>query len=373
MLSKHSCLFILSSTLIASSLCADDDATQNTPITEQSLTPPASSDVAKQPDAQPISPELVQQQLDKAEKDFKTAKEMFNPWYTGPLITPSANLLPPGLFNMQPYLFVTDNYAHFDEHGKSHSIPDLISLKGLVVLQAGVFDWLNILFTPQYIRNSQSHHCASNFGDTSVSLNFGLYKETSYYPGVAFSIGESFPSGKYQKLNPKKGGVDATGAGSYETTFSLNFGKVLWWWLPKHPMNTRLSLSYQFAVPTHIEGFNAYGGGFHTHGKVHPGSTFSADFGYEFSINQRWVLALDAVYSYTRKTTFSGNPGVDAFGLPTAVGGPFNDQFSLAPAIEYNLSSNFGFIAGVWFSPWGRNSLDFVSGVFSFEWTFGGD
>jgi hypothetical protein len=94
------------------------------------------------------------------------------------------------------------------------------------------------------------------------------------------------------------------------------------------------------------------------------GSSYSADFGYEFSFTQRWVFALDVVYNYNQKTTFSGRSG----GSP--VGGPFSDELSLAPAIEYNVNENLGFLGGVWFSVWGRNSLDFVSGIVSFTYSF---
>lgn len=321
-------------------------------------------------DEAPISPAVVESQLSKAEQDFNKAKKMFNPWYTGPLLAPSSSILPPGYFNIQPYLFVTDNYAHFDEHGKSHSIPDLISLNGTVVVQYGFAKRVQASFAPQIIRNSQSGHCSVSFGDTPVGIQFGLFTEKPYKPGVVFAVQESFPSGVYEHLNPKKGGVDATGAGTYGTKLSLVIGKVVWWWFPSHPMRFRLATSFQMNSDVDVDDFNAYGGGFGTDGTVHPGSNFSMDFGYEYSFTQRWVFALDVVYAYNCRTTFSGDPGLDGTGAVASVGGPFNDQLSFAPAIEYNVNENFGYIAGVWFSAWGRNSLNFVSGVFSFTYTF---
>ena len=82
------------------------------------------------------------------------------------------------------------------------------------------------------------------------------------------------------------------------------------------------------------------------------GPLYSADFGYEFSFSQSWAAALDVVYTYTQKTNFTGRAGTSATGAPNVVGGPFSDQLSLAPAIEYNVNSNIGFIGGVWFSVW---------------------
>lgn len=325
---------------------------------------------ADQP-AAPISPEVVEQQLDKAEHDFQVAKEMIDPWYTGPLLTPSSNIVPAGSYNIQPYLFVTDNFAAFDKHGHSHDFKhDRVQMKEAVVFQFGLTQWMNGVFTPQLVRNNQNHHTSVSFGDTTVGLNFGLLKETAYRPGLVFAVAESFPSGVYQNLNPKKGGVDSTGSGSYSTTFSLVVGKVVWWWFPKHPMRFRFAASYQLNSNVHVEGFNSYGGTFDTHGTVKPGGTATADFGYEYSFNQHWVFALDAIYYYTWKTSFHGHHGVDATGVPVPVGGPFNDGFQLAPAIEYNVNANLGFIAGIWFTPWGRNSTDFISGVFSFTYTW---
>ena len=60
------------------------------------------------------SPQQIQKELDDAESQFKKSKEMFNPWYTGPLLTPSPTMIPPGYGNFQPYVFVTDNYASYN-------------------------------------------------------------------------------------------------------------------------------------------------------------------------------------------------------------------------------------------------------------------
>ena len=317
----------------------------------------------------PPPPEVVEQQLRDAEKEFKVAKEMFNPWYAGPLLTPSAHIITPGLVNVQPYFFYTSNYGKFDKHGHSHKIPKLRTINPQVPVLIGILPWLDLSFNAQGVWNKQSGHHSGFWGDTSVGLGFGILSEGPYRPAVLFGIKESFPSGRFQHLSSKKGGVDATGAGSYQTTFSFNVSKVVWWVL-LHPMNIRFSLNYTLPASVSVEGFNAYGGGHRTDGRVHPGKSFQFDFGYEYSFTQRWVAALDVVYSYSQKTTFSGKRGFSSPGVPASVGGPFNDQLSLAPALEYNPNPNLSFLAGVWFSVWGRNSLNFVSGVVSFAYTF---
>ena len=316
----------------------------------------------------PVPHSESEAELKSAEDEFREAKKMFQPYYAGPLITPSAHIIPPGYFNIQPYLFYTNNYGRFDESGKSHDIPNLNNFNPQVVFQFGMISWMDGIIVAQGTRNTQRGKSSTNWGDTSFGLGFGLLSEGPYRPALFFGVTETFPTGKYQHLSAHKNGIDATGAGSYQTKFSFNISKVVWW-VTTHPMNLRLSLNYNVPAPVTVSGINAYGGARNTHGKAHLGQGFQGDFGYEYSFTQRWVFALDVVYTYNAKTTFSGRRGGTP-AAPAVVGGPFNDQLSLAPAIEYNPSENFGILGGVWFTVWGRNSFNFVSGVFSLEYTF---
>ncbi|MES2122546.1 MAG: hypothetical protein V4492_07205, partial [Chlamydiota bacterium] len=74
------------------------------------------------------------------------------------------------------------------------------------------------------------------------------------------------------------------------------------------------------------------------------------------------ALALDIQYQHNNKTRFSGHKGRTR-GVRNVVGGPSSEQFSLAPAFEYNFTYNVGLIAGCWFTVAGRNALEFASGV----------
>jgi hypothetical protein len=311
----------------------------------------------------PISPQEVENQLEDAEAEFQRAKKMFNPWYTGPLLAPSAHIIPPGYFNIQPYLFITNNYAKYDEHAHSKDVKNLYQLNPVLLCQFGIISWMDGILSAQGLRNKQDGHSDINWGDSTFSLGFGLLKEGPYAPAILLSVKENLPIGKYQHLTPKKNGLDATGSGAYQTTIGLNIAKVVWW-LTTHPMSFRFTQNWGIPAMVHVKGYNTYGGGPGTDGKVRLGNSYSTDLGYEFSFTQRWVLALDVVYTYNQEVKFSGHTG----GSP--VGGPFSDQLSLAPAIEYNVNENFGFIGGVWFTVWGRNSLDFLSGIASFTYTF---
>ncbi len=316
------------------------------------------------------SPQQIMTELEKAENDFEIAQKMFIPWYTGPLITSSAKNVAQGHINLQGYLYFTINHAQFNHHRKSISTPNTYILNPLLVFQVGLTKWLDVTVVPQGFFKWKKDHFADNFGDTSLSFGFQVLKEKAYVPSIRLVLGETFPTGKYQHLNFKKEGIDATGAGAYQTSFGFNISKIFWWSL-LHPVAVRLATSY--VIPdhrVHVHRFNAYGGGFHTNGKVKVGNTFNADLGIEVSLTQKWVFATDFVYTYSNKDSFHGTPGVTPNGTIAANGTPSSDQFSIAPAIEYNVSSTGGFIGGIWFSPTGRNSPNFVSIVLSYTQYF---
>lgn len=318
----------------------------------------------------PESPEQIQQELNDAEDQYKKAKEMFNPWYTGPLITPSASMMPPGQANIQPYVFVADNYAQFNEDRHSIKLPHkLISLNVSSIVQCGLTDTCDFILGVSGVANWQNGHFGGGFQDLNTTLGFPITRETLYLPKIKFSVKETFPTGKYEDLSLNGLNLNSTGGGSYQTQFSLAFGKLIWWTYP-YPMNVRLFLGYNIATPVHVRNFNAYGGGFGTRGKVRPGNTFTADFGYELSFTQRWVFAIDAVYTAQNRTKFHGTAGVDALDAPASVGGGYNDNLSLAPAIEYNWNENLGVLGGAWFSVYGRNSTNFAQAVLSVVYTW---
>lgn len=306
----------------------------------------------------------VDEQVAQAEKDFQIARKMFNPWYAGPLLTPGAHNVPPGDFVIQPYLFVKNTFAQFNGNRRSVNIDDIWTVNPTFLFQMGWLSWLDFTINVQGVYNTQKSNHSFYSGDTSLSWGIQLMKEDPYRPAVRFVIGESFPCGRYSKLDPKKGGIDATGTGSYITTFSLNVSKVIWWVLD-HPFAWRFSVNYSIPTTVHVKNYNAYGGGIGTDGRVRPGNSIAADTSIELSFTQKWVLAIDLVYTYANHATFSGHKGRLPSGMIASVGGPSNDNLSCAPAIEYNPSDHLGFLAGVWFTITGRNSSDFISGVFT--------
>lgn len=316
------------------------------------------------------TPEEIEQELQVAETQFQNAKEMFNPWYTGPLITPSATMVAPGQCVVQSYLIVVDNYQRFNSERKSMTLPSsLVQLQFLSVFQCGLTPSVDLTTTPSGSGQWQSSESGGGFGDLPFNLGFLINTESLHVPKIKFSIQVSFPTGRYQHLNSNGLALSGLGSGSYQTKFGLAIGKVVNW-ASKHPINTRLFFGYNIPTPVTVEGFNVYGGGFGTHGTVKPGNTFTADLGLEVSLNQKWAAAMDFAYTASNRTKFHGNPGTAADGTPASIGSQSSDNFSLAPAIEYNWNDSFGLVTGVQFSIYGRNSFNFVSGQFSIYYVF---
>jgi len=281
-------------------------------------------------------------------------------------------MVPPGQAMLQPYIYFTDNYGRYDSHRNLTSSPNRFYINPQpILIQIGVTPSVDATLVIGTIAQWQQSQFSGGFQDTTLQIGFQICEQTPWVPKAKFSIAQSLPTGKYQNLNPDKLSLDSTGAGAWQTSFVLSFGKVILW-DTQHPMNTRLSFNYTASTPVKVNNFNNYGGGYGTRATVYPGSTFKADLGLEVSVTEPWVVALDIVYNCTNITKYAGFPGVTTNGgtVLASMGSGFNDQLSLAPAVEYNFNANMGVLGGAWFTIYGRNASSFVSGIFSWYWQF---
>lgn len=313
-------------------------------------------------------------------------EEKIEPWFTGPLLTSSGHVIPVGYINIEPYIFATDTIGQYNTNWSRSSTPSFWTVNPLLSIQVGIAPRVDFEIAPQLLWNTTQGHSAVNVGDFPMGFAFQILEETEtdWWPAIKFTIAEQFPTGKYQHLDPHKQGTDATGTGAFVTAARLTFAK-LYHIKKRRYFNTRYALTYSMPSRVHVKGFNTYGGSYNTNGYIYTGYSLTAGIGLEYSLTRNWVLALDIQNIYTNKTRFKGNPGRQertdatitnpAGGLSGTVsnsdntlGGPYSNQLSLAPAIEYNFSDSFGIIAGCWFTVAGRNTSQFVSGVIAFNW-----
>lgn len=291
-----------------------------------------------------------------------------SPWFTGPLLAPSGTTFPKGHIGFQPYVFYTDDYGVYNNRWKRENLPDTHTVNPMTAIFIGLTDKMDLEIVLNYFSNSRNGVSNHGFGDSSVEWGYQILKGVLHTatPDLKFTITEEFPMGKYENLNPANNGTDATGSGSFETTFGLTFQK-LWAFVGGHFLRARWNFSYTIPANVTLNGFSTYGGAANTSGRIKLGNHFGTDLAFEYTLTRNWVPAIDFAYTVSAKNSFSGNPGTTALGLSAPISTVSSESFSIAPAIEYNINGNMGVIAGVWFGVTGRNTPEFISYVVSFD------
>lgn len=286
------------------------------------------------------------------------------PWFTGPLLSPSARVVPVGHVNLEPYLFYTIVDGTYGSDWEVTSKPKFFSLTPVFLFKIGLTETLDLSGNIQGSYNHTQGQSGGGFGDLQFGLEYQLLKEDKkgWLPNIKFSIQESFPTGKYDELNPTKLGTDATGIGSYATNLGITFSKLSQYG-KENFMNIRFNGSITYFAPVHVKGLSVYGGDPTTRGTAYPGNLYNFLFGAEYSLTQNWALAIDVQAFYSERNRFSGYSV-----LPVTA--PSSTQISVAPAIEYNWSESMGVIAGPWFSVAGRNANRFLSYVAAYNFYY---
>ncbi len=288
------------------------------------------------------------------------------PFFTGPLITPTAEVVTLGHWDFEPYVYVTSNYGVYDHHWNLHTGGHAITVLSQFPVWVGLTSFMDISFLPQFNSRFKNGLSSTQIGDVQITLDFQLVTATptNYLPGIKFAITETFPTGPYENLSPSKDGVDIGGGGLYQTEFEIVASRQFAI-TPCHYLSLRTAFLYNFAPPSHVRGFHSYGGGFGADGKIKIGDQFTWLSSFEYNIGIHWALACDLQFLYSKSSSFSGKIGELSNGQPANIALPAGYQWSLAPAIEYNVNQNIGMIAGAWGSFAGKNSPAFLSGVFA--------
>jgi hypothetical protein len=148
-----------------------------------------------QPQITTRSPQQIADDLNSIQNEFEVAREIFIPWYTGPLITGSANNVPQGRFNLQPYAFLDLTYSAYDGHRNVVNISNIYTINPVVVLQAGITNWLDVTLVPQGFFRWQKDHNGQGFGDLPCNLAFRSTKKRLTYQAYASSWEKFFRQG----------------------------------------------------------------------------------------------------------------------------------------------------------------------------------
>jgi hypothetical protein len=296
-------------------------------------------------------------------------------WWTGPLLAPNAATLPQGHWLVEPYVYDAMTYGRFDRAGTLRSAGAAHDIGSQTYIEYGLLNRLTLGLIPRLgLYESSAGQGSSGFevGDTTLQAAFGLtqFRPDSGMPATSLVIGETLPTGKYDRLDGRTDG--ALGSGAYSTTVSLYSQTYLW--MPSgRILRARLDLSYQVSRWASVHGVSVYGtsGGFS--GRARPGPSFVGDLAFEYSVTRSWVLATDIDWEHDGNTRVEGGyPLTLTSALPPYLVRNLgsDDLLYLAPAIEYNWSARMGVIAGARLAAAGRNVAATVTPVAAINMVF---
>ncbi len=285
------------------------------------------------------------------------------PWFTGPLLAPAGHVIPKGHTNLEIYGLDVFNNGFYNGEGNVIRTPLFRSVVVNPIISHGFTDWLDVQMTIPYTFNSTQGVKSNRLTDVSVAAGIQLFEQKGELNRLdaRLLVQETLPTGRYDHLDPTLLGTDATGLGIYQAQLGLN----LQYLLPvfdTHYLRTRLILAHIFSSSVWVNGVNSYGGSVNTHGKVRVGSENDLDLAFEYTLTQNWVAVLEGYISKGENSRFNGILDIGNIGAPPVnIGNNSYIEKALAPALEYNFTSNVGVIGGVWFPVSGRNTPHYLT------------
>ncbi len=295
------------------------------------------------------------------EPEEEKSEYKYEPIFAGTMLAFFANNIPLGDCLIEPYLFAGKVNGVYNSEWEDEHLFKYFESQLLLLVETGITSWLDIALTMNENYSLSQGRKSFHYGDTRLAFGFQITKNkfNSAVPDFRIVLMESFPTGKYQHLDPRKNIADVTGSGAFETWIIAIIRKIIYF-TPRQTISLNLNLGYDIPSSVHVKGYNLYGGDAKTNGSVIPGQQLLGNIGLEYSLTVNWILGLDVHYVHQNKS-HSNHREIHL---------PSSEEFSLAPCIEYNPSTHFGIEAGAWFSVAGRNNLSFATGVATVYWFF---
>jgi hypothetical protein len=268
-------------------------------------------------------------------------------WWTGSLLSASANTMPVGHWLVEPYVVFDRTAAAFDGNGDRHATRRLTRTSTAAYVMYGLAEGVSIGMQPR-IRLGASladgESAGAALGDLTLMLQVRLTHPPAghWLPTTSLVLSETVPTGRYDGLGPDAD--TGTGGGTHRTElgfYAQSVGDVA----DGLPLRLRLNLTVGASDHTAIRDRSVYGTEDGFRGRARPGTWLLADFAMELSVTPHWVLALDLVRDTEARTVATGTPAPGASPI-RIVSGP-SQGWSVAPAVEYNFNERIGVIAGV--------------------------
>ena len=147
--------------------------------------------------------------------------------------------------------------------------------------------------------------------DTQIFLGFQFLRDEkgTCKPDFRFMLGENFPTGKFDRLDPRLNFAEVTGSGAFATWIIFVWQKIFYT-RPKHPYKWNLNLAYTFPGAVRTRDLSVYGGGPKVIGVAHPGQLIQVNLSYEYKFGKHWGWGLDIHYDHTAPSNFKALTGV---------------------------------------------------------------
>jgi hypothetical protein len=259
--------------------------------------------------------------------------------WTGPMLASNAETLPQGHAYTEPYFF---DIISGGKHNPGTS----------GYYQYGLLDGFTVGVQPELALGTHRANHGMALGDFKLLSQLRLTHFTPEHrvPTVAVVLQEVLPTGKHDHLGPLEEGH---GSGSFATEVGVN---VQYYFLLKNDrlLRARFNFLQRFPHGTDVDDRSVYGTTVGFRGHARRGERTTLIGAVEYSVTKEWVVALDVIGEFNRKTTVKGRD---------VVGGPLVERTSpsshyvgFAPAIEYNWSDRSGILLGLWVIPKGHNT-----------------
>ncbi len=295
-----------------------------------------------------------------------------DPYYTGSLLSPSPAIPKAGLLAFEPYVLYTTNPATYGlGGGVRHNTDATNQISTFTLIKYGITDNFTINIDPQTAinRDAFGFDSGSCIGDLPVELEYLLTRQDKVTgkPSITLNAGVQVPTGRYDQL---PNASDGQGAGTYRaragiTLQSLFFGQS------EHPIRVRLYGNALVPLSTtDVHGISALGTDSGFNGTGRSGLSYNVGTSVEYSITQKLVFAIDAVYSAAQSNHVYGSVFTGTAFTPFSARSGHSDVLQIAPQFEYSTGSRFGIVAGVNFSAEGHNTAQFIQPQIAFNYVF---
>lgn len=263
--------------------------------------------------------------------------------WTGPLLASNAETLPQGHFYTEPYFF---DVISGDEHNPGSS----------GFYQYGLLDNVTVGVQPFFALGTRKYNRHVSVGDFKLLSQVRLSHFTPEHrvPSVALVMNLGLPTGKDDHLDARKEGH---GSGSFAPEIGVN---VQYYFLLGNGrlLRARINILKNFPLRHNLSGRSVFGTDIDFRGHAKPGSKTSLIGGLEYSLTNRWVLAVDVERDQWARTQVVGH---EANGQLARHISPASWDVGFAPAVEYNWSARAGVIVGLWIVPKGHNTHSSVT------------